>query len=297
MKVTLLSVFIQVAFGYNVLCQINIDSIVTSKNTETINGKVVTKYTPGYKEIALDLQKTITDAVNFYEKKFSKQFELKLAVLDSIQWPNEILPYGFVFNTADWIVMNTGMEYGDFKKVYGLEKIHQQLDKQIEKEGIDSKEIIASFYAVYSIHELGHYYITSLSNVHSPDRWTSEFIATYLSYEFFEGYSPTHLRNFELFNGIHRDFLTPRYSSIKDFNEIFVQMGVENYLWYHSNFYFLVKTIFSCYEKRFISYYENLFPKDSANELTTDEIINLLDRDCDGRVRNWVEKLESVAEN
>jgi len=50
-------------------------------------------------------------------------------------------------------------------------------------------------------------------------------------------------------------------------------------------------------KKRFISYYENLFPKDSANELTTDEIINLLDRDCDGRVRNWVEKLESVAEN
>jgi len=297
MKIALTSVVIQLTLSFGAFSQNYLDSAIALRNTEIISGKVPTYYTPGYREVALDLQKTITEAINYYEKKYSMQFQIKLAALDSVQLLKEYLPYGYVFYDKGWIGMNTGMRYDSFKKVYGLENIYQHLDQQLEKESIKSSEIITSFYKVYAIHELGHYFNTGLSNSRSPDLWTNEFIATYFAYEFFQGYDPTELRNFELFHGVHKDFYTPKYSSIKDFNEIYARMGVENYLWYHSNFYFLVKSLYSCSGNDFLSVYEDLFPKGSELKLTTDEIINLLDKDCSGIVKSWVEDLENKTKN
>lgn len=273
------------------------DSLISSLNTEAIQGRVTTYYTPGNNKIATDLQRTITDAVNFYEKDFSGEFQIKLAVLDSAQWPSEWIPYGFVFYDEGWIFMNTGMNYENFKKVYGLEKIYGHLESELKKKKVTDAKMIESFYKVYAIHELGHYFISRLSNAKSPDAWTNEFIATYFSYSFFKNYDQNSLKEFELFHRIHKDFYQPKYSSIEDFNKIYSGMGVENYVWYHSNFYFLVESLYDCYKDQFIPFYEELFPKNSEKKYTTTEIIKLLDKGCNDTVKNWVSNLEKVTKD
>ncbi len=271
------------------------DSIIAELNVERLEGNVPTFYTPGNKKVAFEFQRTILDAIKFYEENSSEKFNIKLAVLDSTQWPRERVPFGFVFYSGGWIFMNTGMTYNQFKKVYGLGTIYKKLDSELKESGISTSEMITSFYTVYAIHELGHYYISQISNAKSPDRWTNEFIATYFSYNFFKTYSESSLMEFELFHRVHKDSYKPTYSSIEDFNTVYMGMGVENYVWYHSNFYFLVESLYNCFGSEFIGQYEELFPKTEQKEYNTSEIIKLLDKNCNNVVENWVDELGTAS--
>ncbi len=298
MRAILIFLLISLTFSHNLFSQNQIDSLLATRKTKKIDGKIPTYYTPGYKVVASDFQTTITEAINYYEKKYSKTFHIKLLVLDANQWLNEMVPYGYVFYDQGWIVMNTGMTYENFKSVYGLDDIYQHLDRELEKRDVSAAEIINSFYNVYSIHELGHYFISRLSNTKSPDKWTNEFIATYFSYEFFDSYEPEELTNFEIFHRIHKDFYIPKHTTINDFNEIYGGTGVKNYVWYHSNFYFLVESLYIRYGQDFLSGYEKLFPKDSEIKLTTNEIIDLLDKNDQSEiVKNWAYKMENKTRN
>lgn len=297
MRIRLILTSIGLAMVLNSLAQSKLDSLIQLRKTDLIEGKLPTYYTPGHKEIALNFQKTISQAINYYETKYSKSFQVKLLVLDSAQWLREIYPYGFVFYSNGWIVMNTGMNYDNFKKIYGIESYYEQLDKELKRYKIGEVEMINSIFKIYSIHELGHYFIKSLSEAKSPDNWTNEFSATYFSYEFFVSKQPKELKAFELFSKVDKDYYLPKYSSIKDFNELYAGTGLENYLWYHSNFYFLAKALYNCRGIDFISIYEAEFPKNSNRKFSTDEIITVLDKDCKGLVRQWVTELESRTKN
>ncbi|MCE7862185.1 MAG: hypothetical protein DYG99_01445 [Bacteroidetes bacterium CHB5] len=275
------------------IAQSKVDSLINLRRTDKLDGRLPTFYTPGHKDIALEFQTVVTDAINYYESKYSVQFNVKLAVLDSNQWLNEIIPYGFVFYSNDWLVLNTGMDYEGFKNTYGLQTFYQQLDKELKRSKLTAGKMIKSIFMVYSIHELGHYFIGRLSKAKSPDKWTNEFSATYISYEYFYNKRPRDLKSFELFCQVDKDFYSPKYSSISDFNEKYDGTGIANYLWYHSNFYFLVKHLYKCYEKDFISTYEKEFPKSSTSKLSTTDITDILDKNCTGQVRQWVAELES----
>jgi hypothetical protein len=275
------------------IAQSKLDSLINLRATDKLEGKLQTYYTPGHKDIALEFQTVVTDAINYFESKYSVQFNVKLAVLDSNQWLKEIYPYGFVFYSNNWLVINTGMNYEGFKNTYGLQTYYQQLDKELKRSKLTAEDMIKSVFMVYSIHELGHYFIGKLSKAKSPDNWTNEFSATYISYEYFYNKRPRELKSFELFCQVDKDYYSPKYSSISDFNEKYVGTGIANYLWYHSNFYFLVKNLYQCYEKDFITTYEKEFPKSSTSKPSTTDIIDILDKNCKRQVRQWVVELES----
>jgi len=275
------------------VAQSKLDSLINLRKTDALGGKLPTYYTPGHKDIALQFQDIITEAIDYYEARYSKKFEVKLIVLDSSQWLTEILTYGFVFYDGDWIVMAAEMNYESFKEIYGLQSYFQELDKELKRQGISEQEIIKSFFEFYSIHELGHYFIHRLSNAISPNPWMDEFIASYLSYNFFKSRKSNDLKTFELFCRIDRDYYSPKYSTIKDFNEKYAGTGLPNYRWYHSNFFFLLKSLFECKGEDFIAEYEAAFPKKAVNERTTEDIINILDKDCKGVVKQWVIEIES----
>ncbi len=278
---------------FNVHAQNYYDSLIGVTQVDKLEGAIPTFYTPGKMTIAEEFQQTITDAIQYYSKNSATEYALKLAVLDSAQWPHNRVPFGYVFYSQGWIFLNTGMNYGLFKKTYGLEAIYNQLDSALTKSGVSSAAMIKSFYKVYAVHELGHYYLSKISNARSPDRWTNEFAATYFAYHFFKTYNKSALDEFELFHLIHKDYYNPSYTSIEDFNTVYMKMGVENYLWYHSNFYFLVKSLHNCYGAEFIAMFEELFPKSVKKDYETSAIIELLEKNCESVVENWVEALEA----
>lgn len=270
------------------------DSIIQSLNLDSISGVIPTYYTPGNSEIAHELQKTITDAANFYKTRLSKNFEVKLAVLDEEQWFGP--PFGFIFYSDGWIFMNTGMAYEQFINVYGLENIYPTLDIELSKIGVTATEMIDAVFKIYAIHELGHYIIYELSNAESPDRWTDEFIASYLMYNFYTKYDEKSWQIFELFSRVQKNEYQPKYASIDDFNTFYgSKMGVKNYLWYHSNFIFFANKLHQCYGEELLKRYELMFPKNLDQKFTKNEIIELLDENCNGEIANWVRELESKA--
>lgn len=293
MKTNIALTIIGLFIAISATAQSELDSLIKLRETAYLEGKLPTYYTPGNKGIALQFQGVITEAINYYEAKYSKQFEVKLIVLDSSQWLYEILPYGFVFYDKGWIVMATEMSYESFKEIYGLQSYVEQLDKELKRQGISEQEMVNSIFEFYCIHELGHYFIHGLSDARSPDPWTDEFIASYFSYEFFKSKKSEILKPFELFCRINRDYYSPKYSTLKDFNEKYAGTGLTNYLWYHSNFYFLLKSLYECKGKDFVAAYEKQFPKGAVNKFTTEDIIKILDNDCKGVVKQWVTEIES----
>ena len=69
---------------------LTIDSLIQTRKTDTLGGKVKTYYSPGHQAIAIELQQLVTSAVIYYEKKYSVHFNIQLIVLDSAQWFREI---------------------------------------------------------------------------------------------------------------------------------------------------------------------------------------------------------------
>lgn len=273
--------------------QSRLDSLIALRNTDYIAGKVPTYFTPGYEVVAREYQSLLTDVIGYYENKYSKTAQVKLILLDSTQWLNEILPYGYVFYGRGWIVLNTGMNYKTFQEVYGARHYAVQLEAALLTQKMDVRYLVDAVLKFYSIHELGHYFLGSLLSIKSPDAWTGEFSASYFAYEFLQHQKSGVLKAFELFCQVNKDHYSPAYRLLEDFNTKYVGVGAENYLWYHSNFYFLVKALYGCEGRNFLTTYAANFPKERQGKLSVPEIIPLLEMEC-GVVQKWVQDLEGT---
>jgi hypothetical protein len=218
---------------------------------------------------------------------------VKLAVLDSAQWLTEVVPYGLIFYNEGWIVLNAGMNYKEFADMYGLNTNYAE--KHLKKQKLTENAFITSVFKFYAIHELGHYFINELSNAKAPDEWTNELTPTYLAYDFFNRVRKKDLKGMEIFSSVIKDHYSPAYSSIADFNAKYIAVGIPNYIWYHSNFYFFVKSFYQCKGTNFFSSFEQAFPKSVNSELATEEIARLLDNGCGGLVSAWLREMATKA--
>src|SRR6476620_5162287 len=210
-------------FGFSIMvCKSqNLDSLIKYRNNDSLNGKVLTYYSHGNRQVAQRLQSLVTSASTYYEKQYGKKLQIKLAVLDSLHWLTELLPYGFVFYDQAWMVMNTGMKYESFKSVYGLSEFASKLDSTFQSNKITPQKVIQDVYAFYCIHEVGHYYFNKISETKAPDKWSNELIATYFYYQYFTNNKPAVLNSMGLFSAIDSKEYQPVHTSILDFNSIY----------------------------------------------------------------------------
>jgi hypothetical protein len=270
-----------------------IDSLLQTRKTDSLSGKIKTYFSPGNKKIATELQQLVSDAVTYYEKKYTIKFEIKMIVLDSSQWFKEIFPFGFVFNSGNWLVLNAGMDYNSFQKIYGFESIAAQLDSAMKKNRFSSEEIIYARLKFLSLHELGHYFVYQRSAIKVPNFWNNEFIAWYFANEYMAKFKPELKKKFELFCKTVTNSYRPEYSSLKDFNEIYFKMNIGNFAWYHSRFYFLADKIYGCASTSYLRTYERNFSKSDTTILSVPQINKLVEANCKGMVDKWIETTES----
>jgi hypothetical protein len=289
----LLTIFFGIIFCGSSTAQTQLDTLIGLRKTIVIEGKVTTYYSPGQNAIAKEYQETLTAAIKYFEKKYKKEFTVKLAVLDSAQWLHEMVPFGLIFYSDGWIVLNAGMNYQNFVDMYGLNIKHT--DTELKKLKLEPNDFITSVFKFYSVHELGHYFINELSDAKSPDNWTNEFVPTYLAYDFFSNVQPNELKGMEVFSSLLKDHFSPAYASINDFNEKYVSVGIPNYVWYHSNFYFFTKSLYNCKGTNFFSTFEKWFPKSSKIVYKSEDIIRLLESGCAGQVSAWAKEMEAKA--
>ena len=271
-----------------------IDSLILTRKTDSLIGKVKTYYSSGNKKIATELQQLVSDAILYYEKKYSVIFNLKMIVLDSTQWFKEILPYGFVFyDGTHWLVLNTGMTYENFKSVYGFNSISHQLDSSFKKNKITAEEVIYDRLKFLSLHELGHYFINNLSGAQSPNFWTNEFIAWYFANEYITKNRPEIKKGFDIFCRTVSNFYPVEHTTLTDFDTLYSKVKIGNFAWYHSRFYFLADALYKCAGDSYLKTFETNFPKKEGLNYSTETINKLIEANCDGAVSKWVTATES----
>ncbi|MFC1485877.1 hypothetical protein ACFL55_02495, partial [Candidatus Latescibacterota bacterium] len=270
-----------------------IDSLISIRNTNTFDGKVPTYYIPGLEVPAKEYQEIVQNAIKFYEDKYSVSFQLKMVVLDSANWVSEILPYGFFYCRSGWILVPGDITYSTFPDIYGMRPFADKLEKALNEVDITGNQFINIRHKMISLHELGHYYFSSLCSVKSPDRWINEIMAWYFAFCYLKEKEPEYLKVYEVFMNINIENYKPKYKTIFDFDTLSSKLGVENYGWFQYNFLFLANDIYDINGINFITTYKGLFSQDGSKKYTVEEITELMDRHCEGIVRKWREELEN----
>jgi hypothetical protein len=194
-----------------------------SQTLDSLPGKVKTVYTAGFKTRAETLQKFVEAAEKFYEKQYPKlKFSTRLNVLAKKDWENQVkIPYGIPYAWQQNIYVGADKQYVAAMFHTGVKPGDEQL---------------AVFDALV-IHELGHYFLLTLTNTDTKLKWLDEFLASYFMNAF------TRQANFDATLPPVGPY-KPEHQSLADFEAIYLGVGPQNYDWYQRQFLKLGYTLY-----------------------------------------------------
>lgn len=270
--------------------QSHLDSLIGSKKTVYIEGIIPSNVTHPYESKAILWQSAIADAKHYYEIKYKNiDVKAKLAVLDSANWTFDV-PYGYTFGSEGWIVLPGDVDFEDFVRIYGAIAFKAELLREAKTERIKPDEILESFFAFVSIHELGHLIMFQMMKDGFSDILFNELAANVVAYEFFKNNRPELLRGYNLFYNAVLNNYNPHFKTLTELYENYGKMSVANYVWYHSNFMKLVEEIYNYKEVDFLTCLKNVSTESKDKNLKIRDIAVLLDRSYKGLVTRWLSK-------
>lgn len=191
---------------------------------------IVSYYSSGFGSEAEQISKLLDNSTNYFEHTFSVKETFAIAVLNENDW-EEIanIPYGLPFVSGPpYIVCFPGNLNNELGR---LVKSVLSMSNLSEKYNSTDEELAQQFISLIGFHELGHIY-SKACGINFPNKWTFEFAATYFAYLYLEKTAP--LKNsiwLDVGNLLLRN-INPQHTSLKDFEKLYVRVGVENYAWY-----------------------------------------------------------------
>jgi hypothetical protein len=269
-----------------------VDSLITLRQTGQLDGRVKTYYTPRYRDRAEKIKSAYEGAIRFYEAVYPVHFSLKLAVLDSAEWLVEELPYGYLAYDSGWAMIPAYMSYDFFLRLNGIYDQKTALDSVMKSIHVSAEEMINAVLLIYSLHELGHYFVLELEHASVPDMFANELIATYFSVNYLKSLPTRDLANMLVFCSFIKGHYHAAYRIISDMDSLYTKMPVQNFEWYHCNIALLCNEIYRREQGGFIQSYLQLFPPGNQRSYPTGEVIDLLDAKTGGLVGPWSKELQ-----
>jgi hypothetical protein len=272
-----------------------LDSIISSKQLQLLNGSVPTYYASHCKTRATESQALLQKLVVQYFTNTKNSFNLKLAVIDSTQWSGFNVPYGFFFINQNWIVIPGDLDFQKFSRLWGFTPQKEIIKKNLKKESKNPESLLTdALYGFCVMHELGHYYTRNILNASAPDRWTSELTASYFTTDYLFKNDKKLLKAFSIFTSTFYKEYKPKYITITDFNTKYSGVGLENYVWYNCAFQQIIEEIYAKYKGDFLISYAKEFPRISPpKKYTQEELLKILDSLSSGITTKWVKLIES----
>lgn len=272
--------------------QTYLDSIIMSKNPHYIEGIIPVYVTPGHEAKAISWQATITEAKSYFENKYQGiSIKAKLAVLDSANWTNEIVAYGYTFASRGWIVLPGGIDFNDYVRIYGAYSFRKSFLKDCEKNGLDPNEIPESGFQFVTVHELGHIFIRQIVKEGIPGQFLNEIVANVIAWEFFKRNKPEVMKGFELWLSVFRNnYTNPKFKTLTELSENYGKMDIVNYIWYNANFMKLVEEIYAVKDVDLILCLKKISQENIIKDMSIIDIGNLLDKYYNGIFSNWLAK-------
>jgi hypothetical protein len=237
----------------------------------------------------------LQELTGIYAEKGENVFKLKLAVLDSADWKGKELPsYGFFFTNNGWIVIPGDYNYQKFMRMFGYYPYRNEINKKLKKVSRNYESLLTeSLYKYTIIHELGHIYTQTILKAYAPDSWTSEILASYFAIDFLQKTDLNAVKVIDITTSVYAKKYVPKYRSLLDFNTNYANVGLENYIWYHSMFQPMIDEIYAKYKTGFLQTYARRFPKTpDAKKPAQEELLKILDELTGGITTKWVKIME-----
>jgi hypothetical protein len=263
----------------------------------SITNKITVYYSPGYKKRANELRSMIEEAMGFYDRKLKLKVELSLAVLTQDQWKQvRPQPYGlpnvssfphvaFLPATADGVVTVDALTFKS--------KVTPATLKRLKSSGYTFDQAAVKFVDLIGLHELGHTYAVSLGLVPPrPNKWFSEFLASYFAYAFLR---EKHAKLATLFYVMAADLALegprPKYTSLADFERLYSGVGPKNYGWYQGKFFQRVAQVYDAKGLSFIAEVLKAFPASEGDSLPVEVVLQRLEKISPGFIE-WAKDLQ-----
>lgn len=274
------------------------DSLISAKKLNVIEGSIPLYCTHEYEKRGTEAQSLLKHIIETYSGDEPGVFQLKLAVIDSSRWSNFPFPYGFFFIHQGWIVIPADLDFQEFSYLWGYSGFTETLTENLLTVSADPEEFLTEVLYKFTIaHELGHYYTEKILNAAPPDAWTAEWMASYFATDYLYRNDARALEGLNIWEKTYTEEITPKYRSLQDFNTRYASVGLQNYVWYHCMFQPMINDIYSEYGTDFMEIFAEIFPHTGAgNELSQEELLDILDRITGGRASYWVEIMEGNSE-
>lgn len=272
--------------------RINLDSLILSKKPKYIDGIVPVYVIPGYEAKAILWQSTITEAKKYFENKYlGLSIKAKLAVLDSINWTNEVYAYGYTYGSKGWIVLPGDEDFYDYLRIIGAAPFRKELINACNENGLDPNDLPISSFQFVSVHELGHLIVQQLVKEGIPGEYLNEVVANIVAWEFFKTKRPEVMKGFELFLNVFRqNYSNPKYTTLTELSENYGKMDMPNYVWYHTNILRLVEELYSVKDVDLLSCIKEISQKREIKNLDNITMGSLLDKYYNGIFSKWLAK-------
>ncbi|WDV47771.1 hypothetical protein PV797_08790 [Clostridiaceae bacterium M8S5] len=234
-------------------------------------------YSEGYESKARVQFNRLGSMKSFYKEQKGLDLKINVELLDRNDWAREYndVPYGLPFimlyttpivvlpATQDGVVVELGLKNKDY--------VTSDLKKELSDIGYTFEEAVKLFPDLIGLHEVGHSLTFENGNT-NLNSWFNEFMATYFAYAYLVNKEPKHANLWKVNAKItYLDGSKPKYTKLKDFDEIYSDMPVENYDWYQKQFTLLAERVYNSMGLNFIDKVKEVFKDDSVNSEQTFE--------------------------
>ena len=203
---------------------------IKSLHLEKSEAGLTAYYSEGSYERAEEVKFRLKNSAEYFEKTFAIEENFSIAILNEEDWKKvSKIPYGLPFVSGPPYIVVFPADLNNELGNLVLESLAEEnLD---QKYTISNEEIAYRFISLIGFHELGHIY-SKASGIDFPNKWTFEFAATYFAYLYLLDNSVESKNLWLDVAHILEEEISPTYTTLKDFEELYVRVGVENYAWY-----------------------------------------------------------------
>ncbi len=274
--------------------------LIHALHNPCLEGRIVTCYTPGYRNRAASLQQFLTGELSFVQHRIRVSVPLVLAVLDEHQWPlaEHELPYAMPSVHGEPPIALVAANWSAAKDFYPKAEVAgtPAVLREISLHRTNWDEANAQVGDLLSAHELGHAVIEAYGIV-PGSYWLDEFLASYIWYAYMSERHPDQLWLFDVLQAGNQLERPQRFVTLTELDKNYhaiveSDIRTNNYGWYQGQLIERVRKVYAMRGFDFLKEVRAAFPPGQAPRLGSDEALRRIER-IDPTFGDWAKELAS----
>lgn len=245
----------------------------------TVLGEVV-YYSKSYLERAEKISELIKRANEFYSDSLGINAKVEIALLDTVDYnivsPN--VPYGLPFVNRGLIFLPADTSIGAVKDMYApfAKTASEKIILNLKNAGYEYNEALNQMVDLIGLHELGHE-LNALYGIDSRQAWFNEFMASYFGYAYMQTQDSRLGIIWDNITNAGFEEYYPNYTSLDDFNKLYIGVGVGDYVWFQNAFQERIRVVYSVQGLDFIKHVKEKLSDPTFKPETAIELLEVLE--------------------